>query len=219
MGLILPAIGIHHPAVLYVVSSGEVLARSLTSTVLFTLMMDKPRQETAGSDYTLQSSVFIIGHHVGLPALSGFMAASLGYTAVFLLSFGFCLAGVWLAIQVIPKQDILFTEKSATENATREKDGAPLTDKLLGAIVRHLNQDHLEDILACAKAHAGGDWIEEAIVVSLDATHLNLEVRGEGKVESLCIDFPTPATGVLALRRILGGVIAESRGKLGWEEH
>lgn len=101
VALTLPAMGIQNPVVLYGVSVGEVFARALASTALFTVMMDKSRRDTAGSDYTLQSSVYIIGHHVGIPALSGFIAAALGYTSVFLIGFGVCLASVWLATQVI----------------------------------------------------------------------------------------------------------------------
>ncbi|MEM1308505.1 MAG: MFS transporter [Cyanobacteria bacterium P01_H01_bin.153] len=103
--LTLPAIGIRHPVLLYGVSTGEVFARSLASTALFTAMMDKSRRETAGSDYTLQSSVYIIGHHVGIPALSGFIAAALGYTSVFLIGFSVCLASVWLATKVISEPE------------------------------------------------------------------------------------------------------------------
>jgi PAT family beta-lactamase induction signal transducer AmpG len=101
IALILPAMGVHDPVLLYGVSTGEVFARSLANTALFTVMMDKSRRETAGSDYTLQSSVFIIGHHVGVPALSGFIAAAMGYTSVFLIGFIVCLASVWLATKII----------------------------------------------------------------------------------------------------------------------
>ncbi|MEM6426604.1 MAG: MFS transporter [Cyanobacteria bacterium P01_D01_bin.128] len=104
MALMLPAMGITHPVVLYAVSIGEVFARSLASTALFTVMMDKSRRQTAGSDYTLQSSVYIVGHHVGIPALSGFIAAAVGYTGVFLIGFGVCLASVWLATQILSDQ-------------------------------------------------------------------------------------------------------------------
>lgn len=105
VALTLPAMGVRDPVVLYGVSTSEVFARSLASTALFTVMMDKSRRETAGSDYTLQSSVFIIGHHVGVPALSGFIAGVLGYTSVFMIGFGVCLASVWLATKVIREPD------------------------------------------------------------------------------------------------------------------
>ena len=101
--LILPAIGITHIVVLYVVSSFEIFARSLTSTALFTVMMDKSRRATAGSDYTLQSSAYMVGHHVGIPALSGFMASSVGYTGVFVIGILVCLVSVWLATKVLKK--------------------------------------------------------------------------------------------------------------------
>ena len=100
LALILPAIGITHKAVLYTVSSGELFARALATTALFTVMMDKSREASAGSDYTLQSSAYMIGHHVGIPAFSGFIASSVGYTGVFSISFLFCLLGAWLATRV-----------------------------------------------------------------------------------------------------------------------
>jgi hypothetical protein len=95
------------------------------------------------------------------------------------------------------------------------KDGAPLTDKLLAAISNHLNQDHLDDLLACAKA-AHLDWAEQARVLSLDAAGVNLQVVGKGDVQQLRINFPAPAKGVLAFKRMLGALITESRAQLGW---
>ncbi|NEQ98510.1 MAG: MFS transporter [Cyanothece sp. SIO2G6] len=105
IALMLPALGVSNPVVLYGVSTGEVFARSLASTALFTVMMDKCRREQPGSDYTLQSSVYIIGHHVGIPALSGFIAAAWGYTSVFAIGFVICLASVWLALKIMPQSE------------------------------------------------------------------------------------------------------------------
>lgn len=99
--LTLPALGIRDPLILYTVSTGEVFARSVASTALFTVMMDKSRPEAAGSNYTLQSSVYVLGHQVGVPALSGFIAAALGYAGVFAIGFVVCLAGVWLATKIV----------------------------------------------------------------------------------------------------------------------
>ena len=101
--LILPAIGITHIVVLYAVSSGEIFARGLTSAALFTVMMDKSRRATAGSDYTLQSSAYMVGHHVGIPALSGFIAGLVGYTGVFVIGILLCLVSVWLTTKVLKK--------------------------------------------------------------------------------------------------------------------
>lgn len=100
--------------------------------------------------------------------------------------------------------------------STRQRDGAPLTDKLLTAVVRHLNQDHLEDILACAKAAVPMDWAEQASITQLEATGMELEVTSSSQVQSLRIDFPEPAKGVLSLRRLLGEMITQSRTQLGW---
>jgi hypothetical protein len=95
-------------------------------------------------------------------------------------------------------------------------NGAPLTDKLLVSIAKHLNKDHLEDMLACARGIAGLDWVEQARVVSLDVAGVDLEVIGADKVQPLRLDFPVPANGVLAFKRMMGEMITEGRAKLGW---
>lgn len=97
-----------------------------------------------------------------------------------------------------------------------KRDGAPLTDKLRVAIAQHLNQDHREDLLACVKANTDLDWAAQVRVINIDTTGIVLEVSGSGNVEIRRFDFPVPAAGVLALRRMLGAMIAESRAQLGW---
>lgn len=91
-------------------------------------------------------------------------------------------------------------------------NGAPLTDKLLTAIAQHLNKDHSEDLLACAKA-ANLDWAEHVSVITLDASAIQLGVSGDGQTQPLRIDFPEKANGVLNLKKILGEVITKSRSQ------
>jgi putative heme iron utilization protein len=97
------------------------------------------------------------------------------------------------------------------------KEGAPLNDKLLAKIAAHLNEDHLDDMLACAKAMGNLDWAEQATVVGLDGAGINLEVSSSDKKQSLRLEFSTHARGVLTLSQRLKEMIAESRAQLGWD--
>lgn len=105
---------------------------------------------------------------------------------------------------------------SETTETTAQRDGAPLSDKLLAAIARHLNQDHQEDLLACARASAPVDWAMQARLIHLDAAGMTIEISDCNNSQSLKINFPERAKGVLSLRRLLGAMIAESRSQLGW---
>ena len=104
-----------------------------------------------------------------------------------------------------------------SSETAQERDGAPLTDKLLAGITQHLNQDHPEDLLACAKATAGFDWVEQVKITQLEATGITLEVSNSSKVQPLRLDFPTPAKGMLSLKRVVDVMVMESRTKLGWD--
>ncbi|MEM9805964.1 MAG: DUF2470 domain-containing protein [Cyanobacteria bacterium P01_D01_bin.56] len=96
-------------------------------------------------------------------------------------------------------------------------DGAPLTEKRLIAIANHINQDHLDDMLACVKVQAGTEWVEQVRVISLDTAGINLEVSSVDRVQPFRLDFPAPAQGVLVFKQTVGTMIAESRTKLGWD--
>ena len=41
-----------------------------------------------------------------------------------------------------------------SSESAQPRHGAPLTDKLLAGVTQHLNQDHHEDLLACALSGA-----------------------------------------------------------------
>lgn len=104
-----------------------------------------------------------------------------------------------------------------SSESTQEQKGAPLNDKLLASITQHLNQDHLEDLLACAKATEGFNWVEQVKVTQLEATGVTLDVNDSTQEQSLQLDFPTTAEGVMSLQRIMVAMFMESRAKLGWD--
>jgi len=74
-------------AFLYALSSFEQFADGLSTVALFTLMMDACRRDLAGTDYTLQASLFVTVS--GAARLSGgFLTEIAGYGPVFLLASG-----------------------------------------------------------------------------------------------------------------------------------
>ncbi|MGD1896678.1 MAG: DUF2470 domain-containing protein [Phormidesmis sp.] len=107
-------------------------------------------------------------------------------------------------------------KNSPSSHEPSKREGAPLTDKLLTAISRHLNQDHQEDLLACAKTAADVNWAKQASLTQLKSTGMTINVRGANQVQSVQIDFIESPKGVLALRRLLAKMIHESRAQLGW---
>jgi hypothetical protein len=56
-------------------------------------MMDRSRTEASATDYTVQASTLALATSV-VGAASGFLASSVGYTMLFLLSAALGLAGV-----------------------------------------------------------------------------------------------------------------------------
>ncbi|MBP0002786.1 MAG: MFS transporter [Cyanobacteria bacterium SBC] len=88
---LLPTFGLTQLPVLYSIVSLMFFAVGMTGTTTFTIMMDKSRQEMAGTDYTLQTSVIPIFSIVSA-ALSGAIASSIGYRGVFLLGAGIMVA-------------------------------------------------------------------------------------------------------------------------------
>ena len=88
---------------------------------------------------------------------------------------------------------------------------------MLKTITRHLNKEHLEDLLACTKATEGFDWAEQATVTQLDGTGITLDVRNGAHQQSLRLDFPATAATMMSLRELMVDLISQSRAKLGWQ--
>jgi MFS family permease len=100
---LLPAIGLRQLPIIYLASISAAFTHSLAVTALFTAMMDRSHLDTAGTDYTIQTAAYVIGH-MGIPAVSGLIAGAIGYISLFALSIGICLMSVGLVAKKIPAQ-------------------------------------------------------------------------------------------------------------------
>lgn len=96
--LILLTLGFTSLPVLYIVCIGLAICNSLPFTILFTLMMDYCRPETAGTDYTLQSTIVVLGIFP-VAGISGFITQAVGYTNFFAICVGICL----MALAIVGK--------------------------------------------------------------------------------------------------------------------
>jgi hypothetical protein len=94
MGLYaLSAAGLATESWLYGFCALEYFAGSLASVALYSHMMDRSRVEASATDYTVQASTLALATSV-VGAASGFLAGSIGYTMLFMLSAALGLAGV-----------------------------------------------------------------------------------------------------------------------------
>lgn len=76
------SVGFDAMGYLYAACVIEHFTGGLATAAIFTMMMDACAPQTAGSDYTLQASIFVLVSGVGA-ATSGFIAAKLDYAALF----------------------------------------------------------------------------------------------------------------------------------------
>ncbi|MEO0537505.1 MAG: MFS transporter [Cyanobacteria bacterium P01_A01_bin.123] len=81
----LPTFGFTQLPVLYGIVSLAFFALGMVGTTAFTIMMDNSRLATAGTDYTLQTSLIALGGILSA-AVSGVLANAIGYRGVFGLS-------------------------------------------------------------------------------------------------------------------------------------
>ncbi len=93
LAYVAPAAGLAGRGALAAACTIEHLTGGMATVALFTRMMDLSREETAGTDYTVQASVVVLA--TGTAAtLSGLVAARLGYAGHFTLSAGISALGL-----------------------------------------------------------------------------------------------------------------------------
>ena len=84
----LPTLGLTQLPMLYMVAMIAQFINGMAMTALFTVMMDNSEVKTAGTDYTVQSSVVYISSILGA-TFSGMIAEAIGYQGVFAVAFVF----------------------------------------------------------------------------------------------------------------------------------
>ena len=96
---LLPTFGITSLPILYLVAVSAFFTIGIMNTTTFTIMMDKSKLETPGTDYTIQSSVGILGS-IGAASISGVIAEEIGYRGVFAISLALAIISVLMIVNV-----------------------------------------------------------------------------------------------------------------------
>ncbi|MEM9541972.1 MAG: MFS transporter [Cyanobacteria bacterium P01_E01_bin.42] len=112
---LLPALGFTRLPFLYLAAILLNFTYSMTAVALNAIMMDKSHLETAGSDYTLQTSILFLGS-IFAGGASGFLVEAIGYGGVFVLS------GVVSLVCIVPVVTT-FTQIGNFEGAGRSQEG------------------------------------------------------------------------------------------------
>ncbi|MEM9769096.1 MAG: MFS transporter [Cyanobacteria bacterium P01_D01_bin.71] len=108
---LLPASGITNWLTLYLVTTLFHLAMSATFTASSTVMMDQSQFQTAGTDYTAQTSIVYLGSFVAA-GVSGVMASAMGYQGLFLVSVAIVLLSITVIAKTFINQPVTQTQRS-----------------------------------------------------------------------------------------------------------
>lgn len=106
---LLPTFGVTNLPTLYLIGIVVQFSMSMATTATYTIMMDKSEVETAGTDYTIQTSVASFST-IGAATISGVIADAFGYRSAFAISAAISLIGV--AIIAIAFDDTISTQDS-----------------------------------------------------------------------------------------------------------
>ncbi|WP_455390420.1 MFS transporter [Oscillatoria salina] len=102
---LLPALGATTLPVLYAIAMSSQFTNSMAITALFTLMMDKSELTTAGTDFTLQTSLVYLGGILAAP-FSGLAAKGFEYEGAFLLAIALSIGSVVAIAGLVEKGHI-----------------------------------------------------------------------------------------------------------------
>ncbi|MEC4891799.1 MAG: MFS transporter [Oscillatoria sp. PMC 1051.18] len=102
---LLPTLGATTLPVLYGVAMSSQFTNSMAITALFTVMMDKSELSTAGTDFTLQTSLVYLGGILAAP-FSGLAARGFEYEGAFLLAIALSIGSVVAIAGLVEKGHI-----------------------------------------------------------------------------------------------------------------
>jgi predicted MFS family arabinose efflux permease len=111
MAYLLPASGVTSLPILYLVAISVQFTLSMATTATCTVMMDQSELATAGTDYTIQTSVVFLGGF-SAAALSGVIAQAIGYQGVFAISVAITLVSVVTIAKFFPETGFSQANKS-----------------------------------------------------------------------------------------------------------
>ncbi|AFY33186.1 MFS transporter [Calothrix sp. PCC 7507] len=107
---LLPAFNITSLPILYLVIVVTSITSGLIAITTSTIMMDKSRKETAGSDYTFQNSIVYFAGTIAA-AIGGLLARVIGYKGVFTVSMAIALISMILGTKLLLATDIQSIKK------------------------------------------------------------------------------------------------------------
>lgn len=90
-------------SLIYALVIVEHIAGGMATVALFTVMMDRCRESSAGSDYALQSCLVVLSTLLAT-SLAGFSAASFGYSVHYLIAAVLCMIG--FIVLIINRENI-----------------------------------------------------------------------------------------------------------------
>lgn len=90
-------------SLIYALVIVEHIAGGMATVALFTVMMDRCRESSAGSDYALQSCLVVLSTLLAT-SLAGFSAASFGYAVHYLIAAVLCMIG--FIVLIINRENI-----------------------------------------------------------------------------------------------------------------
>jgi putative heme iron utilization protein len=67
-----------------------------------------------------------------------------------------------------------------------------LPEKVVRGIVRHVNEDHCQEMLECALAFGNTPWATDATLESFERTGMELRASGDGREQKVRLEFATP---------------------------